>query len=233
MLFRIAILKSTTHTIRMSTNGTASFVPNPSGRGTLDIFWTCTFTIFLSAWTVIHSRVPRPGLSKREKLVNKLSGCLWTIFIPELTISRAYVEFAHARVLRNEVNSRITGTVNRSAVTLHVRFMSPPRHPPRNDGHGFFAEIGGLPDKESGRERTVVDLGGIIFLVQLRFLPELTKDIISAKSKSDTPSQILVVVQVFWMLIHIIARFAERLSVTALEMFAMAQAHCALRLNGF
>ena len=33
---------------------------SPNGRGTMDIIWSCLFTVFICVWTAVHLNVPAP-----------------------------------------------------------------------------------------------------------------------------------------------------------------------------
>jgi hypothetical protein len=44
-------------------NGSPDFLPwqdSPNFRGTMDIIWSCLFTVFICVWTAVHLNVPAP-----------------------------------------------------------------------------------------------------------------------------------------------------------------------------
>ena len=66
-----------------------SFVPNPSGRGTLGLLWECLFTYFLCLWTVVHPDII--GRSKdmmfwEFKTNSKFGWCCLIFFFPEYAV---------------------------------------------------------------------------------------------------------------------------------------------------
>jgi hypothetical protein len=48
----------TFETICLTPTTTANYVSSADTRGTLEILWSCLFTIFASAWAVQHLNVP-------------------------------------------------------------------------------------------------------------------------------------------------------------------------------
>lgn len=80
-------------------NGTANFVRSPDSRGTLDILWSCLFTIIACTWTVQHLNVPEqrngrdPGWKgdikwKLKRLWTGLKWMLATMIAPELCLAK-------------------------------------------------------------------------------------------------------------------------------------------------
>lgn len=85
-----------------------NFVQSPGGRGTLDILWSCLFTIVACTWTILHINVPEqregqnPGWRGDLKWMFKgfwikLWWMLWTILAPELVLSVAVGNLSRAR----------------------------------------------------------------------------------------------------------------------------------------
>jgi hypothetical protein len=62
-------------------NGTREgWVPQPLGRGTLDIIWSCMFTMFLCCWTSVCPNAPSLTDTKWQQFRDKLNlACLGLI----------------------------------------------------------------------------------------------------------------------------------------------------------
>ena len=105
------------------------WVSTNCGRGTIDIRWSCLFTVFLCVWTAIHLSVPlyrgdKP-LSRRDKIVrSKVIPALLSVIAPEFLGYTAMIEFLKARK-RVKLLRRLTKT--RLSLT-----------------HGYFLDMGGI-----------------------------------------------------------------------------------------
>ena len=105
------------------------WVSTNCGRGTIDILWSCLFTVFLCVWTAIYLPVPlyrgdKP-LSRRDKIVrSKIIPALLSVIAPEFLGYTAMIEFLKARK-RVKLLRRLTKT--RLSLT-----------------HGFFLDMGGI-----------------------------------------------------------------------------------------
>ena len=77
------------------------WISNNCGRGTIDIIWSCLFTIFICAWTALHLGIPQYNgkwpLTFREKLVrSKIIPTLLCVIAPEIISVMAIGEFYDA-----------------------------------------------------------------------------------------------------------------------------------------
>lgn len=58
-----------------------SWQESPNTRGTMDIIWTCLFTVFICTWTVVHLNIPAPP--KTDTTVRLwLRRIKWGLFFP-------------------------------------------------------------------------------------------------------------------------------------------------------
>jgi hypothetical protein len=90
----------------MSTNSTTNIVswaPNPDGRGTIDLLWTCFATVFLCTWSTIH--LDLPGLSDKEHRVflRRLVHVLIGIMAPEYYAAMALSDLSSAIWIKTQV----------------------------------------------------------------------------------------------------------------------------------
>ena len=103
---------------------------------------------------------------------------------------------------------------------------------PKKLEHGFYIAMGGfelmsalsprrnLPNEYMGR----VTPWGVVNLRQINLLPELDLALINDQSKSDLLTKVLVCLQTSWMIIQCIARVAQTLPLTLLEVHTVGNA---------
>lgn len=77
-----------------STTGLVGWVPESTGRGTLDLITSCAFTIFLCTWLVIH---PRVHGQRSLSTLHKTFMCLKAVVAPELIAVEGLQEWNQAR----------------------------------------------------------------------------------------------------------------------------------------
>jgi hypothetical protein len=96
-----------------ATNATITGFYFNTQRGTLDIVWSCLFTLFLCLWVAIRTNIvvapsnpPKGLLSKfRNPLpISKLKWFIRILFVPELALAEAITELRAARSLRDLQN---------------------------------------------------------------------------------------------------------------------------------
>lgn len=98
-------------------NATVGWTDNPTTRGTLDIMFSCFFTIFACTWSVLHPNVPHPSMGSITRLRNKVGETILTILIPESTFLDAisfrrdnHQQFLGFAAHANENNSNNSNT---------------------------------------------------------------------------------------------------------------------------
>jgi hypothetical protein len=219
-----------------------SFVPTPSGRGTIDLITSCVFTLSLCAWTAIHLNVPRQGMSFWRRFVRKLGWALTAAVIPEFVLCLALNQFAEARrasKLRNIASSNVD-PIATTAVNHPHAHCSKSRQDLNSANpeqwtleHGYFALMGGFvlhskyTEEMSGK---TVTLDGVLRFAELGILPNVSRSFIRERSKSNLLAKGLVCFQVSWMLIQTLARKIAGLPVTLLELNTLAHVGCAVAM---
>ncbi|KAF2244597.1 hypothetical protein BU26DRAFT_608163, partial [Trematosphaeria pertusa] len=68
-----------------------------SDRSTVEILWTCLFTIFLCCWTAIHPDIPPPGSSWKQQWLDRTICLFIGAIAPEVFIYIALMERFVAR----------------------------------------------------------------------------------------------------------------------------------------
>ncbi len=80
-----------------------SWVIGPSGRGTLDIVYSCSTTLFLCAYTAFHPNTPLHD--GHYSFLMRLGLMVFTIVFPECTLYLALRQLWTANSLRKRVNN--------------------------------------------------------------------------------------------------------------------------------
>ncbi|GAB1317036.1 Paternally-expressed gene 3 protein [Madurella fahalii] len=209
-----------------------NFVSSPNTRGTMEILWGCLFTLIACTWTIHHPNVPEqrdgrdPGW-KGDLRWGLKSACesaklaLVTVLAPELIISIAWDQ------------RRIAKKVGRE-----LRELAAKDKVPWTMVHGHYTAMGGFvirynvsSEKRKGGEPYHLTADDVIFLRKkghLKRLPNVTRDELCDKSKSDPLLKLIAVVQILWSIIQISTRAIRRLPITLLELNVLALAACAL-----
>ncbi len=72
------------------------WVPEPNGRGTWSILWSCLATIFICTWSALHLDVPKRH-GRWYLLFRKLQWMLLAVIAPELILGISANNFFGAR----------------------------------------------------------------------------------------------------------------------------------------
>lgn len=96
----------------------------------------------------------------------------------------------------------------------------------------FFALSGGyaLPSTNPKHPPTPLTTTGILLLLRLNLLPQVSPSAISDKSKADGIAKVLVCTQAGWFLLQVVARAAAKLPITTLEIHVLAHVVCAFAI---
>ena len=73
----------------LRTETAPSWMPSPSGGGTWDLLYSCTFTIFLSVYSAIYLTVP-PEESRFRFWLRKTKWVFVAILAPEIVVYTAF-----------------------------------------------------------------------------------------------------------------------------------------------
>jgi hypothetical protein len=99
-------LQHTTHPLIMfaplgtsSTNMSATWHPEPRGRGTFNILSTCLTTMILCVWTAVHLNIPGLNDGKRQRFLHKPGWLLLALLAPELVAWNVWEQRQIARDL--------------------------------------------------------------------------------------------------------------------------------------
>ena len=70
--------------------GTVRWAPGPSTRGTLDIFWSCLFTVVACVWTILHLNIPAPD--QHHLLLRKITWAFANVILPDVILYAALLD---------------------------------------------------------------------------------------------------------------------------------------------
>ncbi|KAF8654680.1 hypothetical protein AX16_003470 [Volvariella volvacea WC 439] len=173
-----------------------------------EIVYNCMSTITLCTFFAIHHNLPDPDASTMGKLWQKIKTTLYALLAPEAIITLAMRQrFVASRIARQYSAQGWTKT------------------------HGFFVQMGGLIYND-GKDCHVITIGpeGDVrlgdFIIsdpgRAIVLPEITEEEIQDKGKGNFISKAVVVIQTTWFVCNCIARHAQNLSITKLELVTLA-----------
>ncbi|KAK4456456.1 hypothetical protein QBC42DRAFT_281278 [Cladorrhinum samala] len=80
---------------------TYAYYPNPTGRGTVGLVYTCLLTLALCLWTAMHPDVPFCRGSWLYKPAYKITWMVLAIILPEFVVCCAVSQFFEAKALRD------------------------------------------------------------------------------------------------------------------------------------
>lgn len=200
------------------------WVTQPDTRGTFDILCSCLFTIFVCCWTIVHPNMAIPRASTAQRLLDKTICLLIAVFAPEVIVFISWSEYTLARQLTARYGSetRISGQWTMT--------------------HSFFAGMGGFtmassPNSgDSNWENGWLSPDTILTLVKDGLLDagDLPhKAAIEDKGKADALVKAVAVLQALWLLAQCIARAAQHLPITTVEIATLAYIPCAVLISVF
>ncbi|KAF9564173.1 hypothetical protein CPC08DRAFT_705518 [Agrocybe pediades] len=173
----------------------------PDTRTIIDIVWNCLATIFLCTWVSIHPNLPPPADGKIRGAWRRVVLMLWALLAPEMIIMWSFRQWFYARRLTKMYKDR-----NWSMV------------------HSFLLIMGGFALHRGEENLGTVTYSTFIQLEkeeQIDF-PAIGSEEIEDKSKGDGLSKLIVIMQTGWFIIQVIARGAQKLAITELEVATMA-----------
>ncbi|KAJ7680150.1 hypothetical protein B0H17DRAFT_1232299 [Mycena rosella] len=166
-------------------------------RRLFDIIWGCLTTIFACTWVSVHPNVPPPNQTFLSLLCRRLRMMLVAVIAPELMVCFAARQFLTARWFSKKFGVSIT--------------------------HGFFFSMGGFVSQIGHPIATKKQIEDP--LLGPEYLSAITKidtEDIMDKSKGDALSKGVALVQGLWFTVQCLARLAQHLPITALEVTTLA-----------
>lgn len=203
-------------------------------RGTYSILQSCLGTVVLLCWSSVCPNVPPLGVGSWRRARGKLTLFFLAILMPEAVLFIAAGQLRKAWLDRNAFRDRI---ISRSSTMsgYSPSFSTIPSYTkPTPEAWGlrqcFFVNMGGLfvqfsPEANHSQPRPFpVTCKQLRHLVYEGFLdlPAITPSQIEMRNKSSGLSRTITIVQVLWFTITTLARTAEGLPITTLELTTLS-----------
>lgn len=212
--------------------------PGPIERGTLNIVWSALVTLGLCVWTAVH-----PNIQLRSTQKSDLAIRMWmmvvAVMFPEILISAAWQQRVSAyrlaitvsrpqRKYPNRIISQVDSTSNVDQDHFYDDEWSREQ--------AFFVVMGGFAFKHTYRDEdglaksmhSILTVDGFELMRQAEYTPQLTKADVEERSNADVIAKLIVVSQVVWFAIQVVARLASNLTITALEIHTIVHVGCAI-----
>ena len=217
------------------------WTPQPDGRGTLDIIWSCVITMSLCSWSVLCMNLPAQKETRLHILWRKLALTALGVLCPEIIFELALGQWLSARHSLTDIN----------ALGPRDRLRKDKWHASRKMGSIFSKETQTEDSSARGRwtikDAFFADMGGFVLHTrdQLPFpldakqlhylvskqhlqLPKLDHRVIEDKNKVDGLLRAITLCQTLWFIVNIIGRWAQRLTVTTFELTTVSFILCSL-----
>lgn len=182
----------------------SGWVSTPNVRSTMDIVWSCTFTIALSSWSILCLNLPAQSDTFWRRMRRKFQWTLLTIMGPEIVIQLSLGEWLVARKWYKEFqkNGHLEWTMT----------------------HSFYANMGGIIIRTPDEGNFPVNAGQLHYLIKEGHIecPKITKRSIQDRNKADALIRILTLGQTLWFLFTCVGRGIQGLTITTLELSTLA-----------
>ena len=191
------------------------WVPEPDYRSTVGIIWTCVLVTFTCTWTVMHINVPGPRETWKDVFMRKMRWALFILYAPEAVTLLAACQWQSA--CESVAKMREIGVEQWTKT------------------HGFFADSGGFVLDSTDEGRFPIDARALYYLVANGYIraPETTEAEIIDRSKSDHFVKATAIIQMTYLFTQVIARAAQNLETSCLEIVTVAFCLCALATSAF
>lgn len=212
-----------------------AFYPEPQGRGTVGLVWSCVITFGICVWTTVHPNILPLGSTSKTRRVYKLILMFLAAFVPEIIMMCSYSEWRKA------------GKIHRSWCKKFN--IKPGSKEDRMGMQGaFFVLMGGFTvwEFEMDADESLGGVGGgsggrTYYSSTLtargfkRYVEsgQITQDAfdkrnIIDKGKASNLAKMLVFVQTTWFVVQCVARKLSCLPLTLIELHVAIQVACAV-----
>ncbi|KAI6400659.1 hypothetical protein MCOR23_004718 [Pyricularia oryzae] len=206
------------HQIPVQDDGSVSgWVKEPALRGTWKVVWTCLATTFLCIWTLLCLNIPAPTDTWFVLFRRRLLWMILAILGPEIVLTYAAGQWSRARhSLAAFKNSGYEGW------TMRLAFFA--------DMGGFVLETAPDPEDDNSTISFPLNAKQLHWLVVNKHLsyPLTTSGEVNDKSKQDRLAKLITSIQIGYLVVECVARAAQGLVLTTLELNTLAIVVCSL-----
>lgn len=187
-----------------------SWVEQPNYRGTFDILWTSLVTIGISTYTMLCLNLPAPKDTHLQLIGRRTLWMFLGIMGPEFVLTYAAGQWSRAKW-------SVKAFKDLGYNDWHMR-------------QAFFADMGGFVFHTKDAKSFPLNATQLHWLVKHGYIeyPKITKREVWDKSKQDTFTKVITAFQVSYLIIQCAARAAQSLTITTLELNALAIVVCSL-----
>jgi hypothetical protein len=194
------------------------WAPEPdTGRGTMDIVWSCLVTIFACSWTVTHPMLH----GKEESDSSKVWWFCMAVIAPEALTMVAFFEYLHARHYLKAPKKMNKGHWCMSQ--LFFVYMGGVKLQFEDCAETLGCVTPGIFDKDKG-------IGNFQRALQLDLLSIecLSTENIKKRARANSIVKAFVCLQSSWLVAQVIGRAVARFPITTLEVVTVGYVVCAL-----
>ena len=206
------------------------WVSSPRTRGTFEILYSCSFTLALYVYTAIRLNVPPREDTRFWFYLRKYKWVLIALFVPEVVLYAAWVQFHQATVFCRKYNRLMRRPTSQSASAIQVSGNNEPEsrldviskdkatetsakdlagteEQPRilTLADGFYAVMGGYVILGHPTGRYTLSPDQVISMVELEGypFPIVDRETIKDKDKANLLSVLLFFFQVSFLIIQV------------------------------
>ncbi|KAE9405049.1 hypothetical protein BT96DRAFT_877180, partial [Gymnopus androsaceus JB14] len=203
-------------------------------RTTLQILWSCLTVLIACTWVSTHPNIPRPTESSARVLVQKIGLMIVSLIAPEMMVLWACRDWIAARVLTKRFEEK-GWTKTHAYFTLMGGFAL-------YEGNELVSVLRFMPPGITRKERRKIwqyfhcfindddiQLNERSIVAHADSIGRISEHEVKDRSHSDGFSKLITVTQTSWLITQIIARAAQRLAVTELEI--MTSAFAVININ--
>ncbi|KAG1794773.1 uncharacterized protein HD556DRAFT_1269671 [Suillus plorans] len=221
-------------------------------RSLWDIIWSCAATLFACTWSAVHPNIP--GMDERKFAVysRRLGIMMMALIAPELMVTWATIQYIAARETVKDFNDAFGAQLHQTHSTATLlseiptsdRANSPHLSAPHVTNrafrewtmtHGFFAWMGGFMLYFNDKPRATLTPNELQRFVRESSveMPIIVEADIEDRSKGDALSKGIVILQLMWFVLQLVARYVQNLPMTLLELDTLAVAALTCIAYGF
>ena len=195
-------------------------------RSLFDILWSCLATLFACSWVSVHPNIPGTDESWWRIYLRRLELMFWAVLAPELIISWAFRQWLGARNFKKLYKGSQMYPIYPEILNHKILILD--SGPGWTKTHGYFIQMGGfmLFDSEGNIAKGVLTPKTFSRLLKEKKIdfPKVPVEEIEDRSKSDGFSKTIALSQTLWFVAQCIARRAQHLDLTLVELLTLSLA---------
>lgn len=207
--------------------------PEPNGRGTWSLAWSCLATIFICTWSALHLDVPHRHVWYHF-IYLKIGWLIIAALMPEYMLFKAASNFCMARKYQEAlIKADKPGwdlTQMQFALASGFWLRAGSRYPmdhPDIPNHRLNVFAG-----RNGRACTVFELKHLLDNKKISSRPPVPTGELKSRGKSDMVVKVIAILQISWFGIQELIRAIQHLQLTAIEIMTAAFVVCSLSTYG-